>query len=72
MNAMNLLTVCSPLGMKKQLPTVIHETASSFSEIYISGGRIGTTIVLAPKDLLQIVRGQYADIVRHDDARRNV
>ena len=31
---------CSPLGMKKQFPTVIDSTATSFDEIYISGGRI--------------------------------
>lgn len=56
---------CSPLGMKKQFPTVIHETAASFDKIYISGGRIGTTIVVNPDDLLKVVRGQYADIIFH-------
>ena len=38
---------CSPLGMKKQFPTVIDSTAENYSEIYISGGRIGTTIQFA-------------------------
>lgn len=27
---------CSPLGMKKQFPTVVHESAASFDKIYIS------------------------------------
>ena len=35
---------CSPLGMKKQFPTVIHESAEAYPEIYVSGGRIGTSI----------------------------
>lgn len=53
---------CSPLGMKKQFPTVLHESAASFDQIYISGGRIGTTIVVNPNDLLTVIRGTYADI----------
>lgn len=56
---------CTPLGMKKQFPTIIHESAASFSNIYISGGRIGTTIVVNPDELLSVVRGQYADIIMH-------
>lgn len=56
---------CTPLGMKKQFPTIIHESAASFSNIYISGGRIGTTIIVNPDELLSVVRGQYADIIMH-------
>lgn len=56
---------CSPLGMKKQFPTVIHETAASFDKIYISGGHIGTTIVVNPADLQKVIRSSYADVVRH-------
>ena len=57
---------CSPLGMKKQFPTVLHESAASYNKIYISGGRIGTTIVVAPDALLSVIRGTYADVIRHD------
>lgn len=53
---------CSPLGMKKQFPTVIDSSAEHFDEIYISGGRIGTTIKLNPMDLIKVVNGQFADI----------
>lgn len=56
---------CTPLGMKKQFPTVVHESARDFDEIYISGGRIGTTITLNPADLIKVVRGQYCDIIQH-------
>ena len=55
---------CSPLGMKKQFPTIIHASAASYPKIYISGGRIGDTIALNPDDLVRTVRGQYADIIR--------
>ena len=56
---------CTPLGMKKQFPTVLHESARNFDRIYVSGGRIGTTIIVNPDDLLSVVRGQYADIIVH-------
>lgn len=57
---------CSPLGMKKQFPTVIHESAASYEKIYISGGRIGTTIIVNPDALLGVVRGTYANIIRQE------
>ena len=55
---------CSPLGMKKQFPTVVHSSAEAFSEIYVSGGRIGTSIKVSPQDLVRVVRGKFADITR--------
>ena len=54
---------CTPLGMKKQFPTVIHESAKEYEKIYISGGRIGTTIVVAPIPLAEIISAQFADII---------
>lgn len=54
---------CSPLGMKKQFPTVIDETATLYDDIYISGGRIGTTIRLNPNDLAKVVNAKFADIL---------
>lgn len=54
---------CSPLGMKKQFPTVIDASAEAFDVIYISGGRIGTTIEVNPKDLAQVVRASFCDIL---------
>ena len=53
---------CTPLGMKKQFPTVIHESARKFDKIYISGGRIGMTIVVNPLQLAELVRAEFADI----------
>lgn len=53
---------CSPIGMKKQFATVIHVSAREQEEIYISGGRVGLTICLAPQDLMRVIPAQYADI----------
>lgn len=52
---------CSPIGMKKQFPTVIEQSAQRYDRIYVSGGRIGTTLILAPEDLLQASRAKYGD-----------
>ena len=54
---------CSPLGMKKQFETVIHNSAECYDKIYISGGRIGTSIAVAPQDLKKVVKASYADII---------
>lgn len=54
---------CSPLGMKKSFPTVIDISAENMNDIYISGGRIGTTIRLNPQDLAKVVRAKFAPIL---------
>ena len=53
---------CSPVGMKKQFPTVFHASAESLDHILVSGGKIGTQIETAPADLIALVRGKTADI----------
>lgn len=54
---------CSPVGMKKAFPTFLHESASSLERIYVSGGRLGHQIELAPADLIVITGSQLADLV---------
>ena len=56
---------CTPIGMKKAFPTVIHESAAGFEAVIISGGRIGAQIFLSPQDLLTVTRGKLADIIHH-------
>lgn len=56
---------CSPLGMKKAFPTVIDSSAEQFDTMYVSGGRIGTTIKLNPQDLAKVVRATFAPILMH-------
>ena len=53
---------CSPLGMKKNFPTIIHTSAQAFDKIYINGGRLGTSIILNPQDLARVTGAQFAAI----------
>lgn len=46
---------CSPIGMKKALPTYIHESAELYDYIYISAGVRGMQIKIAPQDLISYV-----------------
>lgn len=54
---------CSPVGMKKQYATVFHCSAMDFDTIYISAGKIGAQVEVAPGDLLGLTRGIVADII---------
>ena len=53
---------CSPIGMKKQFPTWIDETAQLFDTICVSGGKVGCQVELAPCDLIELINGKYAAI----------
>lgn len=53
---------CSPVGMKKQYPTVFHETAEIVDTIIVSAGKIGYQVELAPVDLMELVGGTLSDI----------
>lgn len=55
---------CSPFGMKKQFPTIVHESALNFEKIYVSGGRLGTTIGLSPKALTEVSLAKFEDIIQ--------
>ncbi|MBR0401395.1 MAG: Cys-tRNA(Pro) deacylase [Lachnospiraceae bacterium] len=55
---------CTAIGMKKQFPTRIDETAQLFETIHVSGGRIGSGIELAPGDFLAAAEAEYADLVK--------
>jgi Cys-tRNA(Pro)/Cys-tRNA(Cys) deacylase len=56
---------CSPLGLKKQFPTVIDASAEAFAQIYVSGGRIGATIRLGTKDLASVTRATFAAVIQN-------
>lgn len=53
---------CSPVGMKKQFPTVFHETVILFDTICVSAGKIGYQVELAPDALIELLGAQTADI----------
>ena len=54
----------SPIGQKTTLATVLDESAIVCETIFVSGGRRGLDLELAPDDLLAVTRGRYAPIAR--------
>lgn len=53
---------CSPIGMKKQFPTVVHSTAEAMENILFSGGKIGMQVELKVEDFKKIINIKFADI----------
>lgn len=53
---------CSPVGMKKQFPTVIDETACLFDKIYVSAGVRGMMLGVEPQALADFVNARLADV----------
>ncbi len=54
---------CSPVGMKKPFPTFLHASAEKMERIFVSAGRVGFQMEVAPKDLFFLVSFRYADLV---------
>ena len=55
---------CSPIGMKKQFKTVIHETAKKYDTIMVSAGKIGYQVEMNVKDLSKVIKLEFADIIK--------
>ncbi|EGT5619971.1 Cys-tRNA(Pro) deacylase [Clostridium perfringens] len=55
---------CSPIGMKKNYKTFIHESAEDLDFIIFSAGKIGHQIKINPKDLLNVVEGEFAFLIK--------
>ena len=54
---------CSPIGMKKQFPVVIDQSANEFSSIIFSAGKIGYQVEVSVLDLENLLLCRFADIV---------
>ena len=52
----------SPLGQKKQLPTLIDSSADQLKKMFISGGRRGLEIELIPQDLAKVLNAKIVEI----------
>jgi Cys-tRNA(Pro)/Cys-tRNA(Cys) deacylase len=55
---------CSPLGMKKQYKTFIHDSALELQTIIVSAGKIGFQIEINPNILVDIVEGEFHDLIK--------
>jgi Cys-tRNA(Pro)/Cys-tRNA(Cys) deacylase len=54
----------SPLGQRKQLATVLDDSALAFDTVYVSGGRRGFDLGLSPTDLVAQTRAVTAPVAR--------
>lgn len=52
----------SPLGQRKRLPTVLDDTAAELDLMYVSAGRRGLQVALAPADLIRLTGATVAPI----------
>ena len=53
---------CSPVGMKKQYPTVFDETAEILDTIMVSAGKVGFQVELVPAALIELVGASTPDL----------
>jgi Cys-tRNA(Pro)/Cys-tRNA(Cys) deacylase len=52
----------SPLGQKRGLPTVLDASVNDFATVFVSGGRRGLDIEIAPDDLTRLCQASVAEI----------
>ena len=54
------------MGMKKQFPTVFHQSCLNHDTICVSAGKIGFQVEVAPAELMKLVRGTAADVTAEE------
>ena len=54
---------CSPIGMKKPLPTWFHQSVMNYDKVYCSAGQRGIQLCIAPADLVRAAKGSIADVI---------
>lgn len=55
---------CSPVGMKKRLPTFIDASAQALDEMTVSAGKVGRQVTLKPQDLCGFVGASFAPVAK--------
>lgn len=55
---------CSPIGMKKELPTFIDQQAEVLDYLYVSAGKVGLQMKLVPQDLARVANAQFSDLIK--------
>lgn len=55
---------CSPIGLRRPYRTFIHESAKGLDFIIVSAGKIGHQIKMNPKDLVSVVEGGFAFLIK--------
>ena len=55
---------CSPIGMKKQFFTTFQVQAEELNRVAVSAGKIGYQVILDPKEIVKLVRGQFGDVIK--------
>lgn len=53
---------CSPISMKKFFRTTIDASAEDLDKMYVSAGKVGYQIEIAPADLEKVIRLEYVDV----------
>ena len=59
----------SPLGQRTRLPTAVDETAELFDTVFVSAGRRGLSVELAPADLVRLTAAAVAALTRSGGPR---
>ena len=54
---------CTALGMKKRFPTVVDQSVREKEAIYVSGGKRGLQLKLAPADLVKAASAMWGDVI---------
>lgn len=53
----------SPIGQKRRLPTFIDRSAQALDTVYVSGGKRGLEIALAPEHLAEMTQAKYRPLI---------
>ena len=54
---------CSPIGMKKNYPVYMEETAQLFEAVYVSAGTRGMQVKISPIDLAEVTGLTFTDLI---------